>query len=295
MSWLKLDVDFPDHPKVLGLADWLKIDRNLAAGILVRWFAWVRKYYPDGDVETALPEIPGISPEISGRLPEALREVGWVVDGWVKNWDEWGGAEIAEKAKREPDKYRKMIDFYGLFPYGKNTGKIGKKTGKIPSRREEKRIEEKRIEKDKTIPPATPDLPTLNADAFWKKHESTHGSKPTWTPGRTNNALKKLIEAGVTQAEFDRRVDNHFNDPFLQTHPFDQFIFGFDKWVEKREWVDFNVKPPSLTLKIKPDVFCASCNQKLEHGFKRYNCKKCEKIFCFEHIDNHGCNKTKEG
>ncbi len=118
MSWIKVDLDFPDHPKVLKLAKIMGISQDQAVVLLLRWFIWVKKYCPTGKLLSDI-EMP-VRDEY-GTFPVALRESGWVRDGWVNDWVDYGGAEAAEKAKRNPEEFMEMIDFYRIIPYGMKT------------------------------------------------------------------------------------------------------------------------------------------------------------------------------
>lgn len=187
MPWIKVDVDFPDHPKIKPIAEALGIEKDHAAGILTRWFCWVRKYAQDGCLEGKEFEAPGFSPEKNRILTEALTTSGFIKSGWVNDWPEYGGAEIAEKAKREPSKFRNMLDFYGLSPYGKKTGKKPEKYGLEEKRRDKKRIELKPMVSDW-------DLKTEEAYNLYPARRPNGSS--TNKSHRDKIGLKKLFESG---------------------------------------------------------------------------------------------------
>lgn len=139
--WLKTDTLMPMHPKITDLAEQLGTSRRETVGLMMDFFVWVRSYAESGKVS----DFYGKKTVENGKgveLLSILEKTGWIVDGWIKNWHIFGGAEIVEKAKRDPIKYREMIEFYNLIPYGKIPEKNGKITGKNPSRLDKKREEE---------------------------------------------------------------------------------------------------------------------------------------------------------
>ena len=174
MSWIKIDVDLPAHPKLIQLADFLSVSRGEALGLLVSWFSWVRKYRPTGEVPDAQFDLPGSSPEISRKFREGVEKTGFLRDGWVNGWSELGGSEITEFAKREPSKFRKMVDFYGIKPYGEIPGKKRGKNGLEEKRREEKRRD---LDQDpsalasppqapETVPPSKPKVKPASRETY---------------------------------------------------------------------------------------------------------------------------------
>ena len=141
-KWIKVSCLFSQHPKTTCFAKRLEISRREAVGYLIDWFVWVRRYAETGYIENVdtetMEEAVGWNGKKTGKFRETLDALGWVVDGWVQKWPEYGGAEVVEKAKRKPEEYREMIDYYGINPYGKIPEKK-------PPRREEKRRDKKTL------------------------------------------------------------------------------------------------------------------------------------------------------
>ena len=226
MPWIKIDVDFPDHPKVKIIAEALDIDREMAAGLMVRWFCWVRKYCQDGNVQNLEFELPGKIPENSRKFREALVDTGFIRSGWVNKWPEYGGSEIAEKAKREPDKFKEMIDFYDLLPYGKKTGKKREKNG----------LEEKRREESK---------PSISWDAFcsiYPKKIGKGAAEKAFNKIHLANGLLDLMIAAVKeQAQSEQwRKDGG------------QYIPNPATWLNQKRWMDVSgiqiAEPKQITM-----------------------------------------------
>ncbi len=152
MPWLKTDMSFPRHPKTKAIALELKIDRFMAAGLLANWFSWVREFAPTGKIGVEFTNDDLDFPPNLGNFREALEKTGWTKEGWVLDWAEYGGAEIADRARRNPAKYKEMIDFYGLFKEPEETPEIPGNSGKFRARGEKSR-------KEKSTAPPVPPLP----------------------------------------------------------------------------------------------------------------------------------------
>jgi len=181
--------------KVTKLAARLGKSRRETVGLLLDFFVWVRSYAETGFLAEWSNDDVCLALGIDGTdFFGALQETKWIKDGWIKNWHVFGGAEVAEKAKRDPVVYSEMIDFYSIIPYGENPVKKREKTGL-----EEKRKEEKRKERPKT--------PTAYSEAFevfWTSYPARKGKKQgkkrawgIWHKLNPTGALLTKIMAGA--------------------------------------------------------------------------------------------------
>lgn len=116
MAWIELHDTLPDHPKVIDLADLLRLDKDAVVGKLVRLWTWALNSREDGflrakDIVTVADVM-----RFKGkpqRLIEALVEVQLLdqaEDGYtIHDWDDHV-AMLMEKRemKREKDRLRKQ-------------------------------------------------------------------------------------------------------------------------------------------------------------------------------------------
>lgn len=116
MAWIELHDTLPDHPKVIDLADLLKLDKDAVVGKLVRLWTWALNSREDGflrakDIVTVADVM-----RFKGkpqRLVEALVEVQLLDQSeggyTIHDWDEHV-AMLMEKRemKREKDRLRKQ-------------------------------------------------------------------------------------------------------------------------------------------------------------------------------------------
>lgn len=108
LPWIRVDVEFVDHPKVFQLEE-LTGDRH-AGWYVVRLWSWMARYSPDGSLKTVLR--PSLERSLGwsgkpGELLAALLQVGLLEEVGemlvVHDWDEQQGA-IAEKARKDRER-----------------------------------------------------------------------------------------------------------------------------------------------------------------------------------------------
>ena len=116
MAWIELHDTLPDHPKVIEVADELKMDKDMVVGKIVRLWTWALQNRESGvfsarDVET-IKEIMRFKGR-ADRLVTALVNAGLLdrnKDGsfTIHDWDERVGMLLAKReSKRAQDRERK--------------------------------------------------------------------------------------------------------------------------------------------------------------------------------------------
>ena len=103
--WIEVHDTLPDHPKVLLVADALKVPDAQVIGCLVCVWAWALTKRDDGLLgrqDTRAVERAARWPGKPGRLFAALLEAGWIdetEDGYcLHNWEQYAGKLLASKA-----------------------------------------------------------------------------------------------------------------------------------------------------------------------------------------------------
>jgi DnaD/phage-associated family protein len=106
MAWLKVDETLCDHPKVLALADSLKLDKDTVTGKLLRLWTWALNNREDGilarrDAET-VSEVMRFKGKAQ-RLMDALvaaRFLDETDDGWrIHDWADYAGNYVEKRAQ----------------------------------------------------------------------------------------------------------------------------------------------------------------------------------------------------
>lgn len=92
------------------------------------------------------------------------------------------------------------------------------------------------VEKTKRRSPpkggASPDQKAFT-DFFYALHQTAHKQKPNPTQ-KAFVRLSQLFKGGMSLFELKRRAENYFADPYLAGHDLEGFVFGIDKWTERR-------------------------------------------------------------
>jgi len=106
MAWLKVDETLCDHPKVLALADALRLDKDSVTGKLLRLWTWALNNREDGilakrDAET-IAEVMRFKGKAQ-RLMDALIVAGFLDetdDGWcIHDWSDYAGNYVEKRAQ----------------------------------------------------------------------------------------------------------------------------------------------------------------------------------------------------
>lgn len=114
MAWIELHDTLPDHPKVIDLAELLRLDKDAVVGKLVRLWTWALGSREDGrlrrrDLQT-LADVMRWKGKAQ-RLADALVEVRLLdpaEDGWViHDWDEHVGIYLERKEAQKAYAKRK--------------------------------------------------------------------------------------------------------------------------------------------------------------------------------------------
>lgn len=95
MAWIELHQTLPRHPKLLRLANRLRVHPAQAAGHLTFLWLWALDYAPHGDVSALAPaEISAAAcfPGDAELFAKALGQCGWVdPDGQIHDWADYAG------------------------------------------------------------------------------------------------------------------------------------------------------------------------------------------------------------
>lgn len=222
--WLKIDTVMPNHPKTVRLAASLGMSRRECVGFLVDFFSWARNYAPTGYLAewTDKDICPALGlPDI--KLLSILEETKWMNQGWIKNWPSFGGAEIAEKAKREPEAFKEMIEFYSIIPYGEIPVKKREKYGL-----EEKRRDKKREEKKDTI---APEMEAAFASwyATYPRKQKREDALKAWVDLNPDASLQALMKSVIPA-----QIQGHewWKDDKKQFIPLPA------TWIRNKRWTD---------------------------------------------------------
>lgn len=114
MAWIKIDISLARHPKVIRFAKELGIPPREAKHLLIDFWGWCREFAESGFIGKLEPKeiMDGIDflgpPEtfVQGLIAARL-----IKDGWINDWAEWGGAEVANRITKNPKTYeRKYIE-----------------------------------------------------------------------------------------------------------------------------------------------------------------------------------------
>lgn len=96
MTWMRLDVGFPEHPKVIGLSD-------AAFRLHVSAMCYARRNLTDGHVPTAWPPhrlARGVPSLVTGHLwVPAPDGDGWIIHGWAEWQTTRAEAEALSKVR----------------------------------------------------------------------------------------------------------------------------------------------------------------------------------------------------
>lgn len=171
MAFIKIDPTIYGHPKVFGISQALGISQRQAGDLLIRFYCWAKVYAELGQVSYISERVEaGLEWDCKSQLLKTLIDNNILnSEGWINDWHEWGGAEIAERARKNPNKYKAfLIHYFG-------SGKFQEIPGKIPGNSAQRRGEEKRRE-DKNPNPLSPSAPVVSEASPVKK---TEGSEST--------------------------------------------------------------------------------------------------------------------
>ncbi len=125
-AWIKVSVAISRHRKTIKLARMWKIPERKVADLLIRFFCWARDGAgEDGYIGAwrSIDVFEGIhaedyfgddelKPEFTDKAWEQMDKAGWIRDGWIEDWPEWGGAHVWDRAKKNPKKFPAMIHHY---------------------------------------------------------------------------------------------------------------------------------------------------------------------------------------
>lgn len=96
--WIKLDADYPSHPKTLRLC---RLLGDGADAYPIRLWTWCARFAKDGKPDVSFIEEACRWKGETGALIHALKSVGFLdSDGSVHDWDEWTGAFLRELESR---------------------------------------------------------------------------------------------------------------------------------------------------------------------------------------------------
>jgi hypothetical protein len=102
MTWIRVDLLMPGHPKIGALAEALEVTHREAIGLLVQTWTYAGMYHINGDLSQIVKS--HFSNYLGGfdsvRLTVALHACGWLdADGRLHDWDEYQGVEICRRER----------------------------------------------------------------------------------------------------------------------------------------------------------------------------------------------------
>jgi hypothetical protein len=156
----KIDPHLRTHPRFVAFRDRLGIETPLAHGLLAGLWSFAFDHARDGDLSRFTPAEIASSVGWRGDADELVSalSLGFVVDGIIHDWHEWGGALFEARDKEARKKYDQYHSEQGKVSQEK-TGEVGISREKIP--------EEKREEKIKSIVPKQASALSADFLAWW--------------------------------------------------------------------------------------------------------------------------------
>lgn len=104
-SWIKIEKCTPDKPEIFEMGVILGIDPDAVLGKLIRAWSWMDSNSEDGHINT----VTGVLLDRIVMLPgfsDALKEVGWLTESDIPNFDRHLG-ENAKKRAKDAERKRK--------------------------------------------------------------------------------------------------------------------------------------------------------------------------------------------
>lgn len=129
MAFVKIDPDLYGHPKVMTLGSALGLTADQAGDLCVRFWCWCKRYAEIGRVTYSSTQLEaGLRWPLDGKFLDGMKQAGLIdEEGWVNDWPEWGGAEMMDRARKNPNKYSEFIKRYGnsrnFLEFPGNSGK----------------------------------------------------------------------------------------------------------------------------------------------------------------------------
>ncbi len=109
MNWTMLDLELPENPKLVIIADEIRKDENTTLGLLVRYFCWLNKHFSSGTTQLSTKQVDKIMRQ--KNFANALIKVGWAsLDEkgcfFVENFDAYNGESSVKRFKETQKKRR---------------------------------------------------------------------------------------------------------------------------------------------------------------------------------------------
>lgn len=169
--WIKIDVNLEAHPRVARLTRLLKCDKATALGNLLMFWTWARKYAEDGNI-TAFTDDDLTDAVIidGGAFRDAMKKSGFLdSEGWIKDWHEWGGRQIAESIRKNhesyAEKYAAFIDHYHIhIDNAHKSALMRKSAGGKRTKASKIRLDKIRLDKSRSTSGGAVDVIALDMD-----------------------------------------------------------------------------------------------------------------------------------
>lgn len=105
-----LNLDLPENPKLVIIADEIRKDENTALGLLVRYFCWLNKHFSSGATHLSTKQVDKIMRQ--KNFANALIKVGWASldekgSFFIESFDTYNG-ESSVKRFKETQRKRKQ-------------------------------------------------------------------------------------------------------------------------------------------------------------------------------------------
>lgn len=181
--WIKVEKSTPDKAEIFEMAAMLDIDPDAVLGKLIRVWSWVDSNSSDGHIKSVTHVLINRVTNCGG-FSEAMKEVGWLLENEIPNFDRHLG-ENAKKRSKDAERKRKSRT---LSTTG-HTESVTEK-GLDKSREDKIRVE---INKD-TLPAKANDA--LEVFTYWK--DVMRKSNSSLFNAKRERAVKARLKEGYT-------------------------------------------------------------------------------------------------
>jgi hypothetical protein len=230
MTWIKLDDNFPDHPKISKLSD-------EAFRLYIQLLCYCGRFLTDGYIDqVALDRIdPGVTylELIEGRLLDSTD------DGvYIRSYDEWQTLKADVEKTREQGRIRQLRNRGNAVSNGVSNGVSNADVTLTRIQNTDNRIQ---------------NTETEAFDEFWSLYPRKHGKQAAiraWKSAIRKTDPKTIIEAVKRYADDPNRVD--------------QFTAHASTWLNQGRWEDAPLPSRLNAIRSEKELKMDSFNQWLK-------------------------------